>query len=214
MVRRLSDLLVAGLVLLVLSVPLLFVCLLQKLTSEGPVFFKQRRAGLHGVPFWLYKFRTMTVRQTPGASALTSQGDPRVTPLGRFLRRWKVDELPQLWNVLKGDMSLVGPRPEMEKFVHLYTAEQRRVLTVKPGLAFMAQLVYPHEPDLLEHHPNPERAYVEELMPKKLEADLAYMRQRTAISDLRLVAEVALLVAGIRPRMDTTFAFRDTGVAS
>src|SRR5262245_21703306 len=148
MVRRLSDIVIASVVLLVLSLPLRFVCLLQKLTSPGPVFFRQRRAGRHGVPFWLYKFRTLKVRQAAGASALTAHGDPRITPIGHFLRRWKVDELPQLWNVLKGDMSLVGPRPEMEKFVHLYTAEQKHVLDVKPGLAFMAQLVYPHEPDL------------------------------------------------------------------
>ena len=213
MVRRLLDIVVSIGALVVLSPLLLAVCLAQKITSPGPVFFLQRRAGRDGAPFWLCKFRTMKVQQAAGASALTTHGDSRITPIGHSLRRWKIDELPQFWNVLKGDMSLVGPRPEMEKFVHRYTPEQRGVLRIRPGLAFRAQLVYPHEPDLLANHSDPERAYVEELMPKKLEADLEYMKERTLMSDFGLVVEILLLVAGVRPRMDTAFRFRDAAPA-
>jgi lipopolysaccharide/colanic/teichoic acid biosynthesis glycosyltransferase len=204
-VRRLVDVLVSSVVLLIFLIPGLILCVLQKMTSPGPIFFLQRRAGVNGAPFWLYKFRTMKVAQAAGASTVTQKGDSRITPLGGILRRTKLDEMPQFWNVLKGDMSLLGPRPEMEKFVHLYTPEQRGVLRVRPGLAFMAQLVYPHEPDLLEGIPDPERVYTLQLMPRKLEADLAYLRRRTFLSDLLMMAEIALLVVGYRPRMDTAF---------
>jgi lipopolysaccharide/colanic/teichoic acid biosynthesis glycosyltransferase len=202
---------VSSIVLLVFLIPGLVLCLLQKVSSPGPIFFLQRRAGLNGAPFWLYKFRTMKVAQAASASTVTQKGDSRITPLGHFLRRTKLDELPQFWNVLKGDMSLVGPRPEMEKFVHRYTSEQRGVLRVRPGLAFMAQLVYPHEPDLLEGHPNPEKVYVEELMPAKIHADLRYLERRTFVSDLRMMIEIALLIVGYAPRKDVSFRFRDRG---
>lgn len=211
--QRLFDIVVSAVVLVLFLVPGLIVCLLQKLTSPGPIFFLQRRAGRHGAPFWLYKFRTMKVVQAAGASKVTQKGDSRITPLGLFLRQSKIDEVPQFWNVLKGDMSIVGPRPEMEKFVHLYTPEQRGVLAVRPGLAYMAQLVYPHEPDLLEGHPDPERVYVEELMPRKLQADLDYIRRRNLFTDLLMMFEIALTIVGIAPRKDTGFRFRDRGVA-
>jgi len=213
-VQRLLDLIVSSLVLLIFLIPGLILCVLQKITSPGPIFFLQRRAGLNGAPFWLYKFRTMKVAQAAGSSTVTQKGDSRITPLGGFLRRTKVDEIPQFWNVLKGDMSLVGPRPEMEKFVHLYTPEQRGVLRVRPGLAFMAQLVYPHEPDLLEGLPDPEPVYVQELMPRKLAVDLAYLTRRTFLSDLLMMTEIALLVVGYRPRMDTSLRLHPDGATT
>jgi lipopolysaccharide/colanic/teichoic acid biosynthesis glycosyltransferase len=138
-------------------------------------------------------------------SQVTVDGDARVHGVGRWLRRWKLDEVPQLWNVFKGDMSVIGPRPEVARFVAHYTDEQQKILEVKPGLASLAQLVYPHEADLLSTTRDPELAYVRQLMPRKISADLSYERNRTFWSDLRLIAELCLLVAGQRPRIDGDF---------
>jgi lipopolysaccharide/colanic/teichoic acid biosynthesis glycosyltransferase len=186
-----------------LAVPFAVIGLAIKLSSRGPVFYRQQRIGRGGKPFWLYKFRTMYVGE--GGSLVTVQGDPRITPAGRVLRRWKLDELPQLWNVFLGEMSVIGPRPEVERYVSHYTAEQRRLLEQTPGLASLSQLVYPHEADMLRNYPNPEAIYVQELMPRKLAVDLDYESYRTFWSDLRLLAEIALLVAGKSYRADTDF---------
>jgi lipopolysaccharide/colanic/teichoic acid biosynthesis glycosyltransferase len=137
---------------------------------------------------------------------ITVGGDPRVTRVGRALRRWKLDELPQLWNVLRGDMSIIGPRPEVERLVRYYTPEQRRVLEQTPGLAGRSQLVYPQEADVLQGYPNPEEVYRQYLMPKKLTVDLEYERSRTFRSDLLLLAEIVLLsLLGKSYRIDRNF---------
>jgi lipopolysaccharide/colanic/teichoic acid biosynthesis glycosyltransferase len=210
MARRLFDLAAALIGLTLLLVPGLIVCLLIKATSRGPIFYFQRRVGFRGRPFWLCKFRTM--RADADGAAVTTQRDPRITPIGHFMRRWKIDETPQFWNILKGEMSVIGPRPEMEKFVRFYTPEERRLLEEKPGLAFVAVLVYPHEAELLRAHPDPEKAYVEQLMPRKLAADLAYQKDRTFLSDMRLMGEVLLMMAGVRKRMDRDFVLEGTGI--
>ncbi|HKY31058.1 MAG TPA: sugar transferase [Candidatus Polarisedimenticolia bacterium] len=212
MARRLFDIAVSAACLLAGLVPGALAAILVKLTSPGPVLYRQTRVGRGGRPFTLLKFRTMRV--AAGGAGVTSKGDPRITAVGGVLRRWKIDELPQFWNVLAGDMSIIGPRPEIETYVRHYTAAQREVLEDRPGLAGMAQLVYPHESELLAGHADPERAYVEELMPLKIKVDVEYKRRRTFFSDLGIALEVALLVAGSAPRMDRSFRFKDHEAAA
>jgi lipopolysaccharide/colanic/teichoic acid biosynthesis glycosyltransferase len=198
--KRLFDVSFSSISLILLAVPFVLIALAVKLSSRGSVFYRQRRVGRGGRPFWLYKFRTMYVAES--GSLLTIKGDPRITPLGRVLRRWKLDELPQLWNVLKGEMSVIGPRPEVERYVCHYTPEQRRLLDQTPGLAGMAQLVYPGEAEILRDCPKPEEFYVRELMPKKIAVDLQYEAIRTFRSDLQLLFEMVLLIFGKSHRVD------------
>jgi lipopolysaccharide/colanic/teichoic acid biosynthesis glycosyltransferase len=201
--KRVFDILIAASTLLVLAVPLILVCLAIKLFDGGSVFFRQKRIGWGARPFWLYKFRTM--KASDSGPLITTEGDSRITPVGRLLRRWKIDELPQLWNILRGDMSIVGPRPEAERFVSHYTPEQRVLLEEIPGLAGMSQLVYPHEAELLRNCENAEDVYVRQLLPKKLAVDLQYKRTRTFWSDMRLLAEIVLLILGKSYRIDRHF---------
>jgi lipopolysaccharide/colanic/teichoic acid biosynthesis glycosyltransferase len=201
--KRSFDILLALVGLSLLAVPFLVIGAAIKLSSRGPVFFRQRRIGRGGKPFGLYKFRTMYVGQ--GGSLVTAEGDPRITPVGRLLRRWKVDELPQLWNVLLGEMTIIGPRPEVERYVVHYAPEQRRMLEQTPGLAGLSQLVYPTEAEILRHCSNPEEFYVRELMPKKIAVDLQYETIRTFRSDLRLMWEMVLLILGKSYRVDPDF---------
>lgn len=194
--KRLFDIAFA-LVLLVLLSPLLLVfALAVALTSPGGAFFRQQRVGKGGRPFRLLKFRTMR----PGSEAqgqLTIGGrDPRITQVGYVLRKTKLDELPQLWNVLAGDMSVVGPRPEVPKYVALYTPEQRAVLGVRPGITGMASLDYIDENELLARAADPEKAYIEEVMPAKLALDLRYVREQSLALDLRIIAVTVRKVFG------------------
>lgn len=185
--------------LLVLSPLLLVIALLVKFTSRGPVFFKQERVGRHGEPFQIYKFRTMHVGAEQQGGQLTLGADPRVTRLGRRLRAWKLDELPQLINVVRGEMALVGPRPEVPRYVALYSPEERRVLAVRPGITDPASLAYRNESELFQAHPEPERLYVEEIMPTKLRLNLEYLEQRTFRSDLMVIFDTLMtLVRGLR----------------
>jgi lipopolysaccharide/colanic/teichoic acid biosynthesis glycosyltransferase len=195
---RALDVALAGFALLLLGGLFLILGALVRASSPGPVLHRQRRVGRGGRAFVMYKFRTMRV--SPAGPWVTAADDPRVTRIGAVLRRWKVDELPQLWNVLRGDMSLIGPRPEVEKFVRCYTPEQRAILRAKPGLAGMGQLLFPGEAELLRGCCDPDATYVEQLMPRKLAADLEYERRRTLATDLALMARIALLV--LRPGRD------------
>jgi lipopolysaccharide/colanic/teichoic acid biosynthesis glycosyltransferase len=203
MAKRLLDIVVSSVILASLALPLVLLAFAIKLVMGGPVLYRQLRIGRGGRAFWLYKLRTM--RASDRGSVITTAEDPRITPLGRLLRRWKLDEIPQFWNILRGDMSLIGPRPEAERLVHYYTPEQRRLLEQTPGLASMSQLVYPHESELLRGHSNPEELYLQQLMPRKLAVDLDYERRRNFFSDLRLLMELVLLVAlGKSHRIDDT----------
>jgi lipopolysaccharide/colanic/teichoic acid biosynthesis glycosyltransferase len=189
--KRLFDILFSLVGLSLLALPFAVIVLAIKLSSKGPVFYRQRRVGRGGKPFWLYKFRTMYARE--GGSLVTVEGDPRITSVGRVLRRWKLDELPQLWNVVLGEMGIIGPRPEAERLVRQYTPEERRILEITPGLAGMAQLVYPHEAELLRECADPEEFYVKHLMPRKIAVDLEYERTRSFLTDLRLLGKLLLL---------------------
>ena len=173
--------------ILVLSPFFVVVALAVALTSSGGAFFRQVRVGQWGRDFHLVKFRTMR-KGSEAKGQLTIGGrDPRVTSMGYVLRKSKLDELPQLWNVLVGDMSLVGPRPEVAKYVALYTPEQRAVLSVRPGITGMASIDYINENELLAKAADPELAYIEEVMPAKLALDLRYVRERSFLLDARII---------------------------
>ena len=186
MMRRLLDFSSALVGLILLSPLFLVTSLLIKLTSPGPVFHRGRRVGLNGRLFSLYKFRTMIAGAANMGLAITAERDPRITPLGRILRRTKADELPQLLNVLKGDMSLVGPRPEDPRYVAQYTPEQREILKVRPGITGAASVVYRNEERILTGQ-DWETAYRTRVLPTKLAIDLDYLSKRTFGSDLLLI---------------------------
>ncbi len=185
--KRAFDIAFAAVLLVFLSPLLLAFALAVALTSSGGAFFRQVRVGRGGSEFRLLKFRTMR----PGSEAkgqLTIGGrDPRVTAVGYWLRKTKLDELPQLWNVLVGDMSVVGPRPEVPRYVALYTPEQRRVLDVRPGITGMASIDYIDENEILARSSDPERTYIEEILPAKLALDLRYVQERSLALDLRIL---------------------------
>jgi lipopolysaccharide/colanic/teichoic acid biosynthesis glycosyltransferase len=198
MSRRLVDVAVAGLALVLLSPLLAAIAVAVRLTSGRPVIYRARRAGRDGQPFTMLKFRTMRVSAGPGGSAITAYGDSRVLSLGARLRRWKLDELPQLVNILRGEMSVVGPRPEDPSIVaRRYGPEHLRTLDVLPGLTSPGSLYgYTHGEAMLTGD-DPEAAYAERLLPVKVALDLVYLSRRGPWYDLRLVARTAWVIAGI-----------------
>lgn len=187
MLQRAFDLAAASLGLLVLSPLLLVIAVAVAASSPGPMFFRQERIGLHGVPFRIVKFRTMRVDAEAVGGQLTVEGDPRITRVGRWLRASKLDELPQLINVVRGEMALVGPRPEVPRYVALYDDDQRRVLDVRPGITDPASIRYRDENAVLARADDPEAAYVDVVMPHKLELNLAYLERRTLASDIGVI---------------------------
>ncbi len=175
-----------------LALPLLIVTLAVLLDSPGPAFFRARRMGFRGRPFEMIKFRTMRVDNA--GHSVAGANDSRITPVGGFLRATRLDELPQLWNVLRGEMTLIGPRPELEEFVELHAEEYREILAVPPGITGPTQLRYAGiEPHLLSLHADPERFYREELVPDKVKLDLAYARSRSFAADLAVLARTLAL---------------------
>ena len=193
MLKRTFDLTLSVLLLIALSPFFLLIAAAIKLDSRGPVFRRAVRAGREGVPFTMYKFRTMVVGAAGCGPGLTRGGDPRVTRVGRWLRKYKVDEVPQLINVLKGEMSLVGPRPEDPRYVARYTPSQRQVLSIRPGMASPASVKYRHEEEVLAAvGGNLEEAYLKQVLPDKLWLDLEYLRQRSFLLDLVVLANVAM----------------------
>lgn len=183
--KRIFDIFWSVLGLTVLSPLMLLAAVLVGTTSPGGVLFRQERVGKDGVPFTIYKFRTM--RAGNRGLRITAGGDCRVTPVGKVLRKTKIDELPQLWNVLRGDMSFVGPRPEVKEYTDLYTPEQRRVLLVQPGITGPASIRYRDESSLLAGSSDPNRTYIEQIMPRKLELDLEYLPRAGVACDTRLI---------------------------
>src|SRR5262245_27122649 len=193
--RRLLDVTVSGGLLIILSPVLALLALLVRATSPGPALFRQTRIGRDGWPFVLLKLRTMRANAAYTGPAITAGADPRITPLGARLRRTKLDELPQLWNVLRGDMSLVGPRPELPRYVARYTAAKRAVLRARPGLTDPASLACADEAAALATFADPQRAYAETVLPQKLAASVAYLEHRTVWTDLGVVTRTAAHVA-------------------
>ncbi len=187
MFKRLFDLIISLIGILVFSPILIIISLMVSFDSKGGVFFKQIRVGKNDKDFNLIKFRTMNPDSDKGGLLTVGGRDPRVTKTGYLLRKYKLDELPQLFNVVKGDMSLVGPRPEVRKYVDLYNKKQKKVLTVKPGLTDYASLEYLNENEILGKSSDPEKTYIKEIMPAKLELNLKYIRERSFIRDIKII---------------------------
>ncbi len=186
--KRLLDMLAASAALLVLAPLFGAVALAIKLDSPGSVFFTQQRIGKSFRPFWIFKFRTMT-QADPTALPLTVGADPRITRVGAFLRRSKIDELPQLLNILKGDMTLVGPRPEVPRYVEAFHRDYEEILTVRPGLTDLASLKYRDESALLARSSDPEEEYLKRVLPDKIRLGKEYLRRSSLIYDLNLIAK-------------------------
>ena len=195
MTKRLYDIFFAAVGLLLLSPLFLLLAAAVKGSDGGPVLFRQRRVGLRGRPFLIVKFRTMVPNAERLGAGITKDGDPRVTAVGRFLRRSKLDELPQLWNVLVGDMSLVGPRPEVPRYVEKYTEDQRRVLNLKPGVTDLATLVYRDEEKCLAGAEDVEKHYLEQVMPRKIELNLTYASRANVWEDTKIILRTFLAMA-------------------
>lgn len=191
MLKRSFDILVSGFALLLLAPLLLLIALLIVLNSKGGALYRQQRIGWKGKPFTLFKFRSMYVRAEE-QGLLTVGKDHRITPIGRFLRRYKLDELPQLWNVFRGDMSIVGPRPEVQRYVRHYTEEQRKVLSVRPGLTDYASLHYIDEAALLAESNEPEKVYLEQILPHKLQLGLEYVERQSFVEDIKIIVKTLL----------------------
>jgi lipopolysaccharide/colanic/teichoic acid biosynthesis glycosyltransferase len=189
--KRLLDVVVSSLMLVLLLPLLLLVAAAVKLTSRGPLFFRSERVGLLGDELQMVKFRKM--QDGAAGPALTAKDDARFTPIGAFLAKSKLDEIPQLWNVLKGEMSLVGPRPEDPSFVAARPEEYARILTVKPGITGLCQLAFAKETEILETEGTID-AYVGRLLPKKIELDFLYVQRRSMSLDLRILAWTAVAV--------------------
>lgn len=184
---RFFDILFSFLGLIALSPLFIVLYVLIRLESKGGGFYSQERVGRNGVPFRLYKFRSMRVGSDRKGLITVGERDNRITRTGLFFRKYKLDELPQLWNVLKGDMSLVGPRPEVEKYTRLYTPEQRRVLSVRPGVTDWASIEYVDENRILGAAADPDRAYVEEIMPAKIALNMRYILHPTVGEYFRII---------------------------
>ncbi|MGZ3922103.1 MAG: sugar transferase [Bacteroidia bacterium] len=187
MLKRLFDIVFSFTGIVILSPFLIIISLLVIINSGFPVFYRQKRVGKNNKDFSLFKFRTMR-KDSDKKGLLTVGGrDPRITSIGYYLRKYKLDELPQLFNVLFGSMSLVGPRPEVRKYVDLYNQEQRRVLDVKPGITDYASLDYFNENELLASSDNPEKTYIEEVMPAKLELNKKYISEANVSTDIKII---------------------------
>jgi lipopolysaccharide/colanic/teichoic acid biosynthesis glycosyltransferase len=194
-VKRLFDLVVSGLALLVLSPVFLVIAIAVKVDSPGPVFFRQRRVGRFGHPFLIHKFRTMVTNAEARGTQITAGVDPRVTRVGRILRRHKLDELPQFIDVFAGSMSLVGPRPEVPRYVEYYPVDVRDlVLSVRPGITDRASIEFRNENVILGRAADHHEAYVNEILPVKLDYYCDYVRTRTFGGDLKIILQTMCVV--------------------
>ncbi len=203
--KRTFDIIVSTSVLLIFSPIFLLGSILAKIQSSGPVFYKAKRIGLGGKIFELFKFRTMVENADKIGIGLTTHKDSRVTSIGRFLRYTKLDELPNFINVIKGEMSLIGPRPESPEYVKYYTEAQKQVLLVKPGITGPSQIANRNEEEKLAAQTDPETYYITELMPKKLTIDLQYVASQSFISDIKwLLKTLWVLVFPSKRNMQTS----------
>jgi len=182
-----------------MSPVLLVIVLVIKVESEGPVFYRGVRVGWLGKPFRIFKFRTMVANADKIGGASTADDDPRITRTGRFLRRYKLDELPQLINVLTGEMSLVGPRPQVPEDVALYTRQERVILSVRPGMTDWASIKFHNEGEILRGSPDPDQAYVEKIRPGKIKLELEYVRAHPFWVDLRILIRTMQVLFDSRP---------------
>ena len=185
--KRTFDSVASSLGLLFLSPAILLIAILVKLYSPGPVFYRGIRVGRKGVPFRVFKFRTMIMKAENIGGPSTADDDPRITKIGKFLRKYKLDELPQLINVLKGEMSFVGPRPEVQHYVNMFTEEEKAILSVRPGITDWASIWNPDEGAILAGSLDPEKTYMEKIRPEKIRLQLKYVRERSFFIDLKII---------------------------
>ncbi|HEY1455011.1 MAG TPA: sugar transferase [Candidatus Dormibacteraeota bacterium] len=191
--KRAFDIAVASCGLVITSPAIFAIWARIKLDRDGPALYAGRRVGLGGREFRMYKFRTMVTNADRIGGPNTPDDDPRLTRIGRFLRRYKLDELPQLFNVVKGDMSFVGPRPQVPGEVAGYTPEERRLLDVRPGITDWSSLRFHNEGEILAGHDDPDRAYRELIRPEKMRLGLEYVKRGTMRDDIRILVDTALL---------------------
>jgi lipopolysaccharide/colanic/teichoic acid biosynthesis glycosyltransferase len=194
MLKRSFDFVFSLVGLCILTPVLLLISILVKVDSKGPAFYLQQRVGRGGKLFGLFKFRTMHVDADKLTAITVGNRDPRITRLGYYLRKYKLDELPQLINVIRGDMSLVGPRPELKKFVDLYTDEQRLVISIRPGLTDLASIEYRNENEMLEGKDDPIDFYIREIMPHKLELNRHYLQHQSLKLDVQILFMTAFSI--------------------
>lgn len=184
---RFFDFILSLVGLVVLAPIFIVLAIWIKIDSKGPVFYKQVRVGQNGIDFGLFKFRSMVVDADKKGLITVGGRDPRITRSGYFIRKYKLDELPQLINVLVGDMSLVGPRPEVRKYVNLYTDEQQKVLSVKPGITDYASIEYMDENEILGKSSDPEKTYIEEIMPEKIKYNMEYILNKNVSEYFKII---------------------------
>ena len=192
--KRAMDIVLSACALAILWPLLLLIALAIWIDDPGPVFYRQVRVGRNGKTFRIFKFRSMVMDADKKGLAITVGRDSRITRVGAVLRKTKLDELAQLFNVLLGQMSFVGPRPEVPKYVELYTPYQRQVLLVRPGITDYASIAYRNENDLLAGAPNPEAMYIEQIMPDKIELNMKYLREISPLADIRLILKTIVAV--------------------
>lgn len=192
--KRAMDIVLSACALAVLWPLLLLIALAILIDDPGPVFYRQVRVGRNGKTFRIFKFRSMVMDADKKGLAITVGRDSRITRVGAVLRKTKLDELAQLLNVFLGQMSFVGPRPEVPKYVELYTPYQRQVLLVRPGITDYASIAYRNENDLLAGAPNPEAMYIERIMPDKIELNMKYLREISPLADIRLILKTIVAV--------------------
>jgi len=194
-VKRLMDIALVLLGLIVALPIMAIVALVIKINSSGPALYVSERIGRGGKPFKIYKFRTMVINADKMGGPSTAADDPRLTKIGLFLKRFQLDELPQLFNVLKGDMSLVGPRPEVKIYVNMMTEEEKSViLSVRPGITDLASLWNFHESEILKGSPDPEKTYMEEIRPEKLRLQQEYVKKSSIWLDVKIICQTILKV--------------------
>lgn len=185
--KRFFDIIASGLGLIALSPLFAVLAIWIKADSKGPVFYRQVRVGKDNKDFRLFKFRSMRPDSDKLGLITIGNHDPRVTRSGYYIRKYKLDEFPQLINVFKGDMSLVGPRPEVRKYVDLYTPDQRRVLSVRPGITSLASIRYRNENEIMAASSDPDKCYIEQVMPDKLSIDMEYVSKANLLTDIKLI---------------------------
>lgn len=185
--KRIFDIVFSIGVIALMWIFFILIAMLVSMTSSGGIFYVQERVGANRKIFRLYKFRTMTVDADKQGQLTVGKNDVRITGVGKILRKFKLDEFPQLINVLKGEMSIVGPRPEVLKYVEMYSPEQLNVLKVRPGLTDYASIEYINENEILGKSSDPEKSYIDEIMPAKLQLNLKYIREKSFITDLKII---------------------------
>lgn len=204
MLKRCFDLFFALFGIVFLSPILIVIAILIKLDSKGGVFFKQIRVTMNSKEFEIYKFRTMR-ENTEGSKQITVGDDKRITKIGSFLRKTKLDELPQFINILKGDMSFVGPRPEVPKYVALYTDEQKEILKIRAGITDYASIYFSNESEILGKQKEPEKFYIEKIMPYKIELNKKYLKEIGITTDIKIIFLTILKIIGVKVEREKDF---------